>query len=561
MLAAGRRARRRQGRWLGLDLGSLLVVGVAFCLALPVLTVVLTALQPAGPVWRHLAETVLADYLINSLLLMLGVGAGALLVGVPAAWLVSLHEFPGRRWFEWALLLPMAVPAYIIAYTYTGLLDYAGPVQSLLREQFHWSRQGYWFPEIRSLTGAIIMLALVLYPYVYLLARAAFLDQSVAVSEVSRTLGAGPWRRFVAVSLPMARPALIAGVSLVQMEALADYGTVQYFGVGTFTTGIFRVWYGMNDAAAAAQLAAQLLLFVFALLVFERASRRRARFHHAGNRHYRPRRQPLSGRAGALAGVACLIPLLLGFVIPAAQLAVWALRTAPQMIDGRFWPLLAHSLLLASGAALLILALALLLGYGLRLRPHPLVRLAVRAAGLGYAVPGTVVAIGVLLPFAAIDRRVDEWARGWLGISTGLLLSGTVVALLFAYCARFLPVALQSVEAGLSRIRPSMDDAARALGSSPKGVLGRVHLPMLRGSLWVALLLVFVDVLKELPATLILRPFNFNTLAVRTYELASDERLADSASFALAIVLAGIGPVILLSRAISRAKSDHDAVP
>ncbi len=256
-----------------------------------------------------------------------------------------------------------------------------------------------------------------------------------------------------------------------------------------------------------------------------------------------------------------MIPLLLGFVIPAAQLAVWALRTAPQMIDGRFWPLLAHSLLLASGAALLILALALLLGYGLRLRPHPLVRLAVRAAGLGYAVPGTVVAIGVLLPFAAIDRRVDEWARGWLGISTGLLLSGTVVALLFAYCARFLPVALQSVEAGLSRIRPSMDDAARALGSSPKGVLGRVHLPMLRGSLWVALLLVFVDVLKELPATLILRPFNFNTLAVRTYELASDERLADSASFALAIVLAGIGPVILLSRAISRAKSDHDAVP
>lgn len=537
------------------------MVGAAFCLALPVLTVLLTALQPAGPVWRHLAETVLADYLLNSLMLMLGVGAGALLIGVPAAWLVSLHEFPGRRWFEWALLLPMAVPAYIIAYTYTGLLDYAGPVQSLLRDQFQWSRQDYGFPEIRSLPGAIAMLALVLYPYVYLLARAAFLDQSVAVAEVSRTLGAGPWRRFAAVSLPMARPALIAGVSLVQMEALADYGTVQYFGVGTFTTGIFRVWYGMNDAVAAAQLAAQLLLFVFALLVFERASRRRARFHHAGNRHQRPRRQPLAGRAGALAAVACLTPLLLGFAIPATQLAIWALRTAPRMMDARFWPLLWHSLLLAAGAALLVLALALWLGYGLRLRPHPLVRLAVRAAGLGYAVPGTVVAIGVLLPFAAIDRGVDGWARAWFGVSTGLLLSGTVAAVLFAYCARFLPVALQSVEAGLGRIRPSMDDAARALGSSPKGVLGRVHLPMLRGSLSVALLLVFVDVLKELPATLILRPFNFNTLAVRTYELASDERLADSASFALAIVLAGIGPVILLSRAIGRTRTDDDAVP
>ncbi len=552
--------RWRQGRWLGLDYGSLLVVGAAFCLALPVLTVLLTALQPAGAVWRHLAETVLADYVINSLLLMIGVGVGALLIGVPTAWLVSLHDFPGRRLFEWMLLLPMAIPAYIIAYTYTGLLDFAGPVQTALRESFHWTRQDYWFPEIRSLPGAVIMLALVLYPYVYLLARAAFLDQSVAVLEVSRTLGAGPWRRFLAVSLPMARPALIAGVSLVQMEALADYGTVQYFGVGTFTTGIFRVWYGMNDAAAAAQLAAQLLLFVFALLAFERLSRRRARFHHAGNRHSRPHRQPLTGRSGYLAGVICLLPLLFGFVVPTTQLALWALRTAPQVMDERFWPLLAHSLLLAVGAALLILMLALLLGYGLRLRPHPLVRLAVRAAGLGYAVPGTVVAIGVLLPFAVIDRSVDGWARAWFGVSTGLVLSGTPVALLFAYCARFLPVALQSVEAGLSRIRPSMDDAARALGSAPREVLRRVHLPMLRGSLWVALLLVLVDVLKELPATLILRPFNFNTLAVRTYELAADERLADSASFALAIVLAGIGPVILLSRAISRARSEHAAI-
>ncbi len=545
----------RTDRW------TLLVVGVALLLALPVLTVFVTALQPPGAVWRHLVDTVLADYVRDSVLLMLGVGAGALLIGVPAAWLSSIHEFPGRRLFEWALLLPMAIPAYIIAYTYTGLLDFAGPVQTALREVLHWTRQDYGFPEIRSLPGAVVMLALVLYPYVYLLARAAFLDQSVAVLEVSRTLGAGPWRRFFAVSLPMARPALIAGVSLVQMEALADYGTVQYFGVGTFTTGIFRVWYGMNDSTAAAQLAALLLLFVFALLTFERLSRRRARFHHTGNRQYRPARLSFGGQWGWLATVACLLPLLFGFLIPAGQLTFWAVRTAPRVMDARFWHLLANSLLLALGAALSILALAVLLGYGQRLRPRPLVSIAVRGAGLGYAVPGTVIAIGVMLPFAAIDRSVDGWTREWLGISTGLLLSGTLFALLFAYCARFLPVALHSVEAGLSRIRPSIDDAARSLGSTPRAVLWRVHIPMLRGSLLTAVLLVFVDVLKELPATLILRPFNFNTLAVRTYELASDERLADSASFALAIVLAGIGPVILLSRAISRARSGYDAVP
>ena len=542
----------------GIDRWAVLVVGLAALLALPVFTVFLTALQPPGEVWQHLADTVLTDYLVNSVTLMLGVGVGTLLIGVPTAWLTAVCEFPGRRWFEWTLLLPMAIPAYIIAYTYTGLLDFAGPVQTLLRLTFGWTRQDYAFPEIRSLPGAMLMLALVLYPYVYLLARAAFLEQSAAVLEVSRSLGAGPWRRFLTITLPLARPSLIAGMSLVQMEALADYGTVQYFGISTFTTGIFRVWFGMNDATAAAQLAALLLLFVLTLLVLERLSRRQARFHHTGQRTQRPPRLPLTGQRRWLATGACLLPLLLGFLIPAGQLIVWTWRTAPQIVDDRFLELTVHSLGLAGGAALLILLLALLLGYGQRLRPRPVVRLAVRSAGLGYAAPGTVLAIGVMLPLAVIDRTVDHWAREWLGLSTGLLLSGTLFALLFAYCARFLPVALHSVEAGLTRIRPSMDDAARALGAQPQGVLWRVHIPILRGSLLTALLLVFVDVLKELPATLILRPFNFNTLAVRTFELASDERLADSASFALAIVLAGIGPVILLSRAISRARPGHD---
>ncbi|MBE2293865.1 MAG: iron ABC transporter permease [Phycisphaerales bacterium] len=538
----------RADRW------TLWVVGIAALLALPILTVFATALQPAGPVWRHLVDTVLADYLANSILLMLGVGIGTLLIGVPTAWLIGVCEFPGRRFFEWALLLPMAIPAYIIAYTYTGLLDFAGPLQSALRETFGWTRHDYAFPEIRSLPGAVVMLTLVLYPYVYLLARAAFLEQSAAVLEVSRSLGAGPWRRFFNLTLPLARPSLIAGMSLVQMEALADYGTVQYFGVSTFTTGIFRVWFGMNDAIAAAQLAALLLLFVFALLVLEQLSRRQLRFHPTSARQQRLPRLVLRGRRGGLATLACAMPLLCGFVIPASVLAVWAARTMPQMLDERFLRLMANSLLLAMGAAGLILVLALLLGYGQRLRPRPLVRLAVRGASLGYAVPGAVIAIGVMLPLAAIDRNVDGWARVGFGVSTGLLLSGTLVALLFAYCARFLPVALHGVEAGLTRLRPSMDDAARTLGASPRAVLWRVHVPILRGSLLTVLLLVFVDVLKELPATLILRPFNFNTLAVRTYELASDERLADSAGFALAIVLAGVGPVILLSRAIGRGR-------
>ena len=537
-----------------IDRWTWLVVGIAALLALPILTIFATALQPAGPVWRHLVDTVLADYLLNSMLLMLGVGVGTLLMGVPAAWLTGVCEFPGRRFFEWALLLPMAIPAYIIAYTYTGLLDFAGPLQTALRAIFGWTRHDYTFPEIRSLPGAVAMLTLVLYPYVYLLARAAFLEQSAAVLEVSRSLGAGPWRRFLNITLPLARPSLIAGISLVQMEALADYGTVQYFGVSTFTTGIFRVWFGMNDAIAAAQLAAMLLLFVLVLLVLEQMSRRQLRFHPTSARQQRLPRLVLHGRLGGLAVLTCAIPLLCGFVIPASVLAVWAVRTMPQMLDERFLHLMANSLLLAMGAAGLILVLALLLSYGQRLQPRPLVRWAVRGASLGYAVPGAVIAIGVMLPFAAIDRSVDGWARVGFGVSTGLLLSGTLFVLLFAYCARFLPVALHGVAAGLTRLRPSMDDAARSLGASPRAVLWRVHVPILRGSLLTALLLVFVDVLKELPATLILRPFNFNTLAVRTYELASDERLADSASFALAIVLAGVGPVILLSRAIGRGR-------
>ena len=535
------------------------ITTLALLLALPVLLVVGFLFVPAGEVWRHLAETVLADYVANSLLLMAGVTLGTLIGGAGTAWLTSMCRFPGRGVFEWALLLPMAIPAYIIAYTYTGLLDFAGPVQTALRAATGWGVADYWFPQVRSLPGAVVMLSLVLYPYVYLLARAAFLGQSLCVLDVSRTLGNGPWRTFFTVALPLARPAIVAGLSLALMETLADYGTVQYFGIATFTTGIFRTWFGLGSASAAAQLSALLLGFVLVLILVERFSRRHARYHHTTQREQLIRRHHLTGPRALAAVGFCLVPVLFGFLIPAGQLTWWAASIARTAYDDAFLTLVLNTLALAVGTALLALLLALLLGYGRRLHPTWTVRTSVDAAGLGYAVPGTVIAIGVLVPFAWLDHGIDAWMQATLGISTGLLLSGTLVALVFAYLVRFLAVALQSVEAGLGKIRPSMDEAGRSLGYRPGEILRRIHIPMLRGSLLTALLLVFVDVLKELPATLVLRPFNFNTLAVRAYELAADERLADCAPAALTIVLAGLLPVILLSRSITRSRDADTA--
>lgn len=531
------------------------IIGLALLLMLPLLVVLGYVFLPAGEVWSHLVDTVLQEYVTNSLLLMLGVAIGTLVLGVGSAWLTSMCQFPGRGIFEWALLLPMAIPAYIIAYTYTGLFEFAGPVQSALREWTGWAYGDYWFPEIRSLEGAALMLSLVLYPYVYLLTRAAFLNQSLCVLDVSRTLGNTPLQTFLRVALPLARPAIVAGLSLALMETLADYGTVQYFGVSTFTTGIFRTWYGLDSAPAAAQLSATLLLFVFALIYLEGRSRRQARYHHTSQRHQAIQRLPLGGWRGAGAFLFCFGALFFGFLLPAGQLLLWAVTVAEESLDREFMLLILNSLQLAGMAALLALALALLLGYGRRVLRGRLLQLAVRIAGLGYAVPGTVIAVGVIIPFAWFDNTLDGWMRARFDISTGLLLSGTLVALLFAYLVRFLAVSLQTVEAGLGRIRPSMDESARSLGLRPLQIMGRVHIPILRGSLLTALLLVFVDVLKELPATLILRPFNFNTLAVRAYELASDERLADAAPAALAIVAAGIVPVILLSFSITRTRA------
>lgn len=546
-------------RWLPAHVGTWVILGLCLLLSVPVLTVLSAITASSDGVWGHLYETVLGDYVLHSLSLMLGVGLIVLVLGIGPAWLVTMTRFPGSRLLEWALVLPLAMPAYIIAYTYTGLLDVGGPVQSWIRETFSLRFGQYWFPPIRSLGGAITMLALVLYPYVYLLSRTAFIEQSVCVLEVSRTLGATPLQAFRRVAIPLARPAIIAGLSLVLMETLADYGTVQYFGVSVFTTGVFRTWFGLGSSTAAAQLSAVLLLFILFLVLAEHWSRQKARYHHTSNKYTRLPRIELRGWKKWVALAYCVTPVLFGFLIPFLQLLKWSTETWHLLDRDGFLGMFANSLQLAAITALIALVLGLFISYTKRLRAGLVLRGTVRVLGLGYAIPGTVVAIGVLIPFTWFDNTLDAWMRESFGIATGLLLSGTLVAVVFAYLVRFLPVALNTLDAGLGKIKPTMDDAGRSMGLKPLQILRRVHVPVMRGSLLTASLLVFVDVLKELPATLILRPFNFNTLAIRTYELANQERLAEASSTALMIVLAGIIPVIILNQTISRSRPGHDS--
>ncbi|MGY0645096.1 MAG: ABC transporter permease, partial [Paraglaciecola chathamensis] len=519
-------------------------------LAVPVLLIFTSVFIPQKELWQHLFATVLNDYVYHSLLIAFSVGGLTLLLGTSLAWLVARYEFAGRGTLQWLILLPMAMPAYILAYTYTGMLDVAGPLQTHLRATFNWTYHDYWFPDVRSVGGAILMLSLVLYPYVYMLARTAFSEQSASFYEASRSMGVSGFGYFRKVAFPLARPAILTGTALAMMEAFADYGTVQYFGISTFTTGIFRTWNGLGNAIGAAQLAAVLTSFVLVLLLIEKHSRRRLRYFHQGQKQNSAKRLTLTPVSAVWAVIACLLPVSLGFIIPCAQLLIWAAERATTQIDSGFIDLIWNSFYLAASAALIAVGLALLFAYAKRLRSHWLLNSQVQIASLGYAIPGTVIAIGAMLMLSAADDALNALTESLFDTSVGLIFSGTLVALLLAYSVRFLAVALHNVEAGLQRIKPSMDDAARSMGLSSFAVLKTVHIPLLRASVLSAILLVFVDVLKELPATLILRPFNFNTLAVRTFELASEERLQDAAVPAIAIVLVGILPVVLLTRAL-----------
>tara|TARA_R110001592_G_scaffold205052_2_gene455445 strand:+ start:16987 stop:18603 length:1617 start_codon:yes stop_codon:yes gene_type:complete len=526
---------------------------IAFLVSLPILAVVYLAIFPEENAWPHLIDTVLPTYLKNTAILMLGVGSLSLLVGTGAAWLVSMYNFPGKKILSWGLLLPFAVPAYVIAYVYTDLLEFAGPVQSALRDIMGWtSSQDYWFPSIRSMGGAIIMMSLVLYPYIYMLARAAFLEQSVSLYRVSRSLGSSPFNFFIRVSLPIARPALAVGLSLVLMETLNDFGTVDYFAVRTLTAGLYDTWLNMGNLGGAAQIAVLMVFVVVVLIFLERYSRRKQKQYHSRNQGDPIPTTELTGLRGYLASFLILLPILLGFIVPFCILSKYAYENFSVSWDDQFLSYALNSFGLAATAAIITLILGIILTYTKRLNSKPSTDLMVGISSLGYAIPGAVLAIGIIIPFAAFDNLVDGWMREYFNFSTGLILSGTAFAIILSYSVRFLAVASGSVESSLSKVTPNMDMAARSLGHTQLQTLIKIHLPIIRKSALTGMLVVFVDCLKELPATLILRPFNFETLATQVYQFASDELIEQSALSALVIVLVGIIPIILLDKSINR---------
>jgi iron(III) transport system permease protein len=523
---------------------------IAALAGLPIAAIAWASLAGGGEAIADLAATVLPTYVANTALLMLLAGGIAAVVGTGCAWLVAATRFPGRRVLSWALVLPLALPAYLAAYIYADLLDFAGPLQSALRASMGWGAEDYAFPDIRSLGGGAFVLGFVLYPYVYLLARTAFATQSLTQFRAARSLGAAPARAFWRVALPAARPAIAGGLALVLMEVLADFGVAEYFAIPTFSTGIFRSWLAMGDKAAALKLAAIMLVFVIALVAWE-AQSRRGRSDSRDGLAVRRDEEPLvalTPLGKGLAFLACTTPVLLGFVLPAGYLATLALTPIAQGAAGDLPTYIRGSLWLGLAAASLCLVAALMLAFARARSTSRVTASAIRLATLGYALPGALLAVGLLAPLGAFDQSLTRFARDSFGWSGGLLLTGTSALLIYALSVRFMTVAYNSVSGGLARIPPGLDAAARSLGAAPSRVLARIYAPLLAPSLAGAAALVFIDTLRELPATLILRPFNLETLATRTYRLASDERLVEAAIPALILLAAGLLPVLVLNR-------------
>lgn len=540
--------RVRSSGTLGL---SLVAMAITIVVGAPLVAIGVLAAHSSGDTWPHLISTVLPHSTLITLQLMLGVGASALVIGTGTAWLVTMYQFPGRGLLEWLLLIPLAMPTYIIAFCYLELLDYSGDVQTALRALFGWrSRADYWFPDIRTLGGAVFVMSFVLYPYVYLTARASFLQQSVCVLEVSRTLGRTALGAFWSVALPLARPALAAGVSLALMECLNDIGAVTFFGVQTLTVSVYNTWLSRGSLAGAAQIACVMLVFVFALILIEKAARRQRQFHHTTGRYRRLPVQTLGPVGGPLATLACALPIVIGFVFPLWVLLESALRRLGDSLNLDLWRAAMHSLLLSAVAALVAVAFGVVLAYACRTTRAKLVHAATAMAAVGYAVPGTVLAIGILIPLAALDNNIDAAMRGLFGVSTGLLMSGTAFAIVLAYTVRFLAISFGAIDAGFKKTSRNLDAASRTLGVTVAQTLWRVHLPILSPVLGTAGLLVFVDSMKELPATLLLRPFNFDTLATHVFTLASLDLFEEGALAALMIVLIGLAPVLLIHRTI-----------
>lgn len=535
---------RLPGRW---TIAALFISAIVLA---PMVSVVWLALNPTENIWPHLISTVLPRYLSNTLLLMAGVAVLTAVAGTGAAWLTSMYRFPGRGWLDLGLLFPLAIPAYVGAYAVVDFLQYAGPVQTTLRDVMGWqTARDYWFPEVRSLWLATVVLAAALYPYVYLLARAAFREQSGCSYEVARALGCGPWGLFWRVGLPLARPAVAAGVALALMETVADYGTVAYFNVQTLTTGIFSTWLNGNNAGGAAQISGVVLALILLLVGMERVGRRNARFHRL-SRSTRPVEPlDLTGSRGWLAFAFCFLPFAVGFILPVGVMLWHGVQRPEAWLSPGLFDALRNSLVTGGAAALLTVGAAVFLVYGLRMAGHRTARLILPLTTLGYAAPGAVLAVGILIPLAALDHRLADGILALTGWDPGLLLTGTATALVLAYSVRFFGVAQGAVDAAFGRISPSLPMAARSLGRTAGGALRSVHLPLMRGSTLTALLIVFVDCLKELPATLLLRPFNYNTLSTRVFELASLERLGEAAPAALLVMLVGLGAVAVLARA------------
>lgn len=527
--------------------------GLALLLTLPILALVIEALLPAEDIFRHLWNTVLPTYIHNTFWLVLLVLGFSLICGVPAAWLMAMCELPGKRWLQWALILPLAMPSYIVAFVYTDLLDYSGPLQLALRDIFGWqSAADYYFPPIRSLGGAALVLGLVLYPYVYLLARTAFLEQSTSLIQSSRLLGCTPWQSFKRVSLPLARPSIAVGLSLVAMETLADFGTVKFFAVNTLTTAVYDTWLGYGSLNAAAKIAAIMLLVVMVLLSLERMSRKRQQVFQKNMGHEQSCGYRLTGPARLGALLFCWSLVLFGFLLPFVILGYHAVNYFDQAWNARFFEYSFNSLWLSALVSVVALAVALLLGMTHRLRGKPHTAMPLRLASMGYALPGTVLAIGVLVPLTGLDFAINDLAL-WLGLAEpGLVFTGTMTAIAFGYLVRFGAMAVGAVESSINKVSPSLDMVTQTLGYGPGAMIMKVHMPLIRKGMLAGTLLVFIECMKELPAALLLRPFNFQTLATYVYQFVSDEQLELGALPAIVIVLVGLVPLIFLNRSLEQ---------
>ena len=537
------------GRTLAPDRWTVGAFVIAVVVLAPMVAVIWIAFHPTENIWPHLLSTVLPRYLANTLVLMAGVAVLTAVAGTGTAWLVTMYRFPGSRWLDYALLFPLAIPAYVGAYAVVDFLQYAGPVQTGLRAAMGWqTARDYWFPQVRSHWLAIVVLAAALYPYVYLLARSAFREQSGCSYEVARALGCGPWGLFFRVGLPLARPAIATGVALALMETVADYGTVVHFGVQTLTTGIFSTWLNGNNAGGAAQIAGVVLTLILVLVGVERVSRRNARFHRPSRASRPVEAARLGAGRGWLAFALCFVPFGIGFVLPVAVMLGHALRKPEVWLAPGLVQALVNTLIVGGAAAFVTVGAAIFLVYGVRMAGRGAARVILPLTTLGYAAPGAVLAVGLLIPLAALDHRVADAVLALTGWDPGLMITGTSAALVLAYAVRFFGIAQGAVDAAFGRISPSLPLAARSLGRSAGGALRAVHLPLMRSSVASALLVVFVDCVKELPATLLLRPFNFNTLSTRVFELASLERLGEAAPAALLVMAVGLAAVALLAR-------------